>query len=152
MKKLDTQINSVLYVLGLKIWSKALQCYQICYQFLKKQFLENSLDSFTWFLNEIPSVSFVKNIFAKVCLTLFGVSLSYILKVGESPDISCCTCVRLNMLLVASCSLLFAYCSLLFARCSLLFDRCSLIFARYSLLFARCLLIFARYSLLFARC
>ena len=138
MKKLDTQINSLLYVLGLKIWSKALQCYQICYEFLKKEFLEKSLDSFAWFLKEIPSISFVTNIFAKVCLTLFSVSLNYILKVGQSPDISCCTCVRLNRLLVASCSLLFACCLLLFARCSLLFDRCSLIFARYSLLFTCC--------------
>ena len=59
--------------------------------------------------------------------------------------------LRLNVLFVARCSLLFARCSLLFARCSLLFVRCSLLFARCSLLFARCSLLFAPCSLLFTR-
>ena len=58
---------------------------------------------------------------------------------------------RLNFLLVARCSFLFALCSSFFGRCSLLFSRCSLLFGRCSLLFVRCSLLFARCSLLFAR-
>ena len=57
--------------------------------------------------------------------------------------------VRLNLLLVARCSLLVTFCSLLVTLCSLLSACCSLSFC--SLLITFCSLLFARCSLLFAR-
>ena len=66
---------------------------------------------------------------------------------------------RLNFLLVAIWSFVFARCSLVFTRCSIIlarcllhFDCCLLLFGRYLLLFARCSLLFACFLSLFTRC
>ena len=57
--------------------------------------------------------------------------------------------IRLNILLVARCSLVSARCLLLFTRCSLLSARCSLLF--YFLLAARWFFLVGHYFLLVTR-